>query len=92
MRLSITSLPGDGIGPEVIRQAVLVLEEVARAFGHELEINEKEIGGAGLAAHGDPLPAETIAACRASQAVLLGAVGNPAFDKNPPHLRPEAVD
>ena|SRR5215472_1073694 len=89
MRLRITFLPGDGIGPEVTRQAVRVLEEVARAFGHELELSEKEVGGAGLATYGDPLPAKTIEACLASQAVLLGAVGNPAFDKNPPHLRPE---
>ena len=90
MRLRITALPGDGVGPEVTQQAVRVLEEVARAFGHELELTEKEVGGAGLAAYGDPLPAKTLEACLASQAVLLGAVGNPAFDKNPPHLRPEA--
>jgi 3-isopropylmalate dehydrogenase len=90
MNLHITSLPGDGIGPEVIREAVRVLEEVARAFGHELDLNEQEIGGAALTACGDPLPRKTIEACLASQAVLLGAVGNPAFDKNPPKLRPEA--
>ncbi len=90
MRLRITSLPGDGIGPEVTAQAVRVLEEVARAFGHELELNEKEIGGAALTAFGDPLPPKTIEACLASQAVLLGAVGSPAFDKNPRELRPEA--
>jgi 3-isopropylmalate dehydrogenase len=90
MRLRITSLPGDGIGPEVTRQAVRVLEEVARAFGHEVDLNEKTIGGAALTAHGNPLPLETIQACLASQAVLLGAVGSPAFDKNPRELRPEA--
>lgn len=90
MRLRITSLPGDGIGPEVTRQAVRVLEEVAHAFGHEMELNEKEIGGAALTACGDPLPPQTIQACLASQAVLLGAVGSPAFDKNPRELRPEA--
>jgi 3-isopropylmalate dehydrogenase len=90
MNLHITSLPGDGIGPEVTRQAVRVLEEVARSFGHELDLNEKEIGGAALTACGDPLPRNAIEACLASQAVLLGAVGNPAFDKNPPKLRPEA--
>src|SRR5215467_935257 len=90
MLLRITSLPGDGIGPEVTRQAVRVLEEVARAFGHKLDLTERPIGGAALTAHGDPLPSQTIAACRASQAVLLGAVGSPAFDKNPRELRPEA--
>lgn len=90
MRLRITSLPGDGIGPEVTAQAVRVLAEVARAFGHDLDLNEKEIGGAALTAYGDPLPPKTIEACLASQAVLLGAVGSPAFDKNPRELRPEA--
>lgn len=90
MRLRVTSLPGDGIGPEVTQQAIRVLEEVARGFGHELELTEREIGGAALTAFGDPLPQKTIAACLASQAVLLGAVGSPAFDKNPRELRPEA--
>jgi 3-isopropylmalate dehydrogenase len=89
MRLHITSLPGDGIGPEVTHQAIRVLEEVARSFGHELELTEKEIGGAALTAFGDPLPPTTIGACLASQAVLLGAVGSPAFDRNPRELRPE---
>jgi 3-isopropylmalate dehydrogenase len=90
MRLRITSLPGDGIGPEVTRQAIRVLEEVSGAFGHDLELTEKEIGGAALMAFGDPLPPPTLESCLASQAVLLGAVGSPAFDRNPPELRPEA--
>jgi 3-isopropylmalate dehydrogenase len=90
MQLRVTSLPGDGIGPEVISQAICVLEEVADGFGHDLELDEKEIGGVALAKFNNPLPDSTIAACRASQAVLLGAVGNPAFDKNPRELRPEA--
>ncbi len=89
MRLRVTSLPGDGIGPEVIRQAIRVLEEVAGSLGHELELTEREIGGAALTAFGDPLPRKTIEACLASQAVLLGAVGSPAFDRNPRELRPE---
>jgi len=90
MRLRVTSLPGDGIGPEVTQQAIRVLEEVARSYGHELEVTEKEIGGAALTASGDPLPQKTIEACLGSQAVLLGAVGSPAFDRNPRELRPEA--
>jgi 3-isopropylmalate dehydrogenase len=89
MRLRVTSLPGDGIGPEVTRQALRVLEEVVRGFGHELELTEKQIGGAALTVFGDPLPQQTIAACLASQAVLLGAVGSPAFDRNRRELRPE---
>jgi 3-isopropylmalate dehydrogenase len=90
MQLRVTSLPGDGIGPEVTSQAICVLEEVAGGFGHDLELDEKEIGGVALERYGDPLPDSTIRACLAAQAVLLGAVGNPAFDRNPRELRPEA--
>jgi 3-isopropylmalate dehydrogenase len=63
---------------------------VATGFGHDLELDEKEIGGVALTKFGDPLPDSTINACLASQAVLLGAVGSPAFDHNPRELRPEA--
>ena len=90
MQLRVTSLPGDGIGPEVTSQAICVLEEVASGFGHDLELDEKEIGGVALEKFGNPLPDATIQACLASQAVLLGAVGSPAFDHNPRELRPEA--
>lgn len=90
MQLKITVLPGDGIGPEVTHQAVGVLEAVAEAFGHQVQLQSKPIGGAALTVANDPLPADTIQACLSSSAVLLGAVGSPAFDKNPGHLRPEA--
>jgi|SRR5271165_116291 len=90
MQLRVTSLPGDGIGPEVTLQAVRVLETVADGFGHDLELDEKHIGGAALTAGGDPLPLETIDACLNSDAVLLGAVGGPAFDHYPRDVRPEA--
>jgi 3-isopropylmalate dehydrogenase len=90
MILNLTILPGDGIGPEVTEQAVLVLRAVAERFGHQLRLHEKLIGGAALSAVNDPLPGDTVEACLASSAVLLGAVGSPAFDKNPGHLRPEA--
>lgn len=90
MILNLTILPGDGIGPEVTEQAVLVLHAVAERFGHQLQLQEKLIGGAALSAMNDPLPTDTIRACLTSSAVLLGAVGSPAFDKNPGHLRPEA--
>jgi 3-isopropylmalate dehydrogenase len=90
MLLNLTILPGDGIGPEVTEQAVLVLQAVADAFGHQLQLQSKNIGGVALAASNDPLPADTIQACLASSAVLLGAVGNPAYDHYPQHLRPEA--
>src|SRR6201997_1281185 len=90
MLLYITVLPGDGIGPEVTEQAVLVLQAVADRFGHQLQLQQKLIGGAALQATNDPLPADTVQACLSSCAVLLGAVGSPEFDKNPGHLRPEA--
>ena len=90
MILKITTLPGDGIGPEVIEQAVHALRAVAEGFGHELKITEKKVGGAGLLANNDPLPPDTIQSCLSSGAVLLGAVGGPAFDDYPAKLRPEA--
>ncbi len=90
MLLKLTILPGDGIGPEVTEQAVLVLQAIADGFGHHLQLQHKLIGGAALTAANDPLPADTLQACLSSSAVLLGAVGSPAFDHNPGHLRPEA--
>ena len=89
MRLRVTSLPGDGIGPEVILQAVRVLEEIVDSFGHDLDLDEKEIGGAALTKFGNPLPDSTIKACESSDAVLLGAVGGPAFASYPRELSPE---
>jgi 3-isopropylmalate dehydrogenase len=90
MLLNLCILPGDGIGPEVTEQAVLVLRAIADAFGHQFQLQSKNIGGAALAAVNDPLPPDTIQACLSSSAVLLGAVGSPAFDHYPRHLRPEA--
>jgi 3-isopropylmalate dehydrogenase len=90
MLLQITTVPGDGIGPEVTTQAVRILESVATGFGHQLKITEKHIGGVALIAAADPLPPDTIESCLSADAVLLGAVGGPAFDSYPRHLRPEA--
>jgi 3-isopropylmalate dehydrogenase len=90
MLLQITALPGDGIGPEVTQEAVRVLEAVGQAFQHELRVNYQAIGGAALKAYNDPAPGQTLEACLSSGAVLLGAVGGPAFDQYPRHLRPEA--
>jgi 3-isopropylmalate dehydrogenase len=90
MLLNLTILPGDGIGPEVTEQAVLVLQSIAETFGHQLQLQYKNIGGAALAAVEDPLPADTLQACLSSSAILMGAVGNPAYDHYPNHLRPEA--
>jgi 3-isopropylmalate dehydrogenase len=90
MLLNLTVVGGDGIGPEVTEQAIGVLEAVAAGFGHELKLMRKNIGGAALAASNDPLPPDTLEACLSADAVLLGAVGSPVYDKNPGHLRPEA--
>jgi 3-isopropylmalate dehydrogenase len=90
MQLKIVVLPGDGIGPEVTEQAVLVLKAVADGFGHQVCLEQKLIGGAALAATNDPLPDDTLEACLSSAAVLLGAVGSPVYDQNPVGLRPEA--
>lgn len=83
-------LPGDGIGPEVTAEAVLVLEAVARLFGHEINPGSHIIGGEAIRRHNDPLPDATLDTCLESDAVLLGAVGDPAFDNYPTKLRPEA--
>lgn len=85
----IALLPGDGIGPEVTREAVKVLQAVGRCFGIDFQFTETLIGGAAIDATGVPLPEDTLAACRASQAVLLGAVGGPHWDRLPGERRPE---
>jgi 3-isopropylmalate dehydrogenase len=79
----VVVLPGDGIGPEVAAAAVRVLE----ALPLELELDERPFGGAAIRGSGDPLPEETLAACKAADAVLLAAVGDPAFDRA--DVRPE---
>ena len=90
MELKITVLPGDGIGPEVTREAVGVLRTVARLYGHVFDFVECSVGGAAIKETGAPLPPDTLESCLASDAVLLGAVGSPEFDALPPHERPEA--
>jgi 3-isopropylmalate dehydrogenase len=89
MLLKLTILPGDGIGPEVTDEAVRVLGSVAKIFSHDLRLTKKDVGGAALVISNDPLPDDTLQACLSSGAVLLGAVGGPAFDKYPSNLRPE---
>jgi 3-isopropylmalate dehydrogenase len=88
-KFKITVLPGDGIGVDVTREAVACLETIAKKFGHEFEFDEQLIGGVALDKTGVPLPDETLRVCRASDAVLLGAVGGPQYDHNPPKLKPE---
>ena len=90
MRIKITTLPGDGIGPEVTTEAVRVLQTIAAIHGFTIDFEEHAIGGVAIKKHGSPLPRTTLDACLASDAVLLGAVGSPEFDRVPPNQRPEA--
>ena len=90
MRLKVTVLPGDGVGPEVMEQAVRVLHAVEELYDHQIEFDERLIGGAGLKQAGSPLPVATLDACLQSDAVLLGAVGSPEYDALAPNERPEA--
>jgi len=90
MRLKITLLPGDGIGPEVTHEATRVLNTVAENYGHEFIFDERAVGGAAIKEAGTPLPHATMDACFAADAILLGAVGSPELDELPPAMRPEA--
>lgn len=89
MECRITLLKGDGIGPEIIDEAVKCLDAVGKKFGHTFMYDEQLIGGAAIDATGIPLPQATIDACLASDAVLMGAVGGPQWDKLDPAIRPE---
>lgn len=87
MQKKICLLPGDGIGPEIVAEAVKILHAVESKFGHSFAMQEAFIGGCALDACDDPLPAETIAECKKADAVFLGAVGGPKWDALP--KRPE---
>jgi len=89
MKATIVLLPGDGIGPEVVREAHQVLEAVAALGRHELTFEHHRIGGVAIDRDGEPLPPATLAACGKADAVLLGAVGGPAWDDPGARLRPE---
>ena len=89
MEFRIALLPGDGIGPEVIAEAKKVLDAVARSGDHAAAFGGGLVGGAAIDAMGTPLPEETLALCRASDAVLFGAVGGPKWDDPTAKMRPE---
>ncbi len=90
MKLQIAILAGDGIGPEVTREAVLVLRAVAEHGGHHFRFAEAPIGGVAITSEGTPLPQATLELALRSDAVLLGAVGDNRFNHLPPSERPEA--
>ena len=94
MKLKLAVIPGDGIGPEIVREARKALDQTARKFGHEIEYTELLMGGASIDVHGVPLTDETIAAAKAADAVLMGSIGGNAatspWYQLPPDRRPEA--
>jgi 3-isopropylmalate dehydrogenase len=89
MQARIAVLPGDGIGPEVMAEAVKVLKRVAEVYGHTFTFEEGLIGGVAIDKTGSPLPDEVLAMCQASDAVLLAAVGDPRYDAPTLKVRPE---
>jgi 3-isopropylmalate dehydrogenase len=89
LKKTIVLLPGDGIGPEVTRAAANVLHECAKEFQHQFTFLEMPIGGTAIDKTGNPLPNETLDACKKADAVFLGAVGGPKWDSLPVGKRPE---
>jgi 3-isopropylmalate dehydrogenase len=90
MKARVAVLAGDGVGPEVTAEGTRCLAELARLFGHEFELTPLPFGGAAIETDGNPLPDATLAACLASDAVLLGAIGGPRWSAPDAPLRPEA--
>ena len=89
MNKNITLLKGDGIGPEIVDQAVKVLCAVAKKYGHTFNYTEVDIGGCSIDKYGVPMTDEGMEICKKADAVLLGAVGGPKWDNVPPAVRPE---
>ncbi|MDX2427137.1 MAG: 3-isopropylmalate dehydrogenase [Xanthomonadales bacterium] len=89
MNAKIVLLPGDGIGPEVTREAELLIKAVAQIHGIDIEMQSGLIGGAAIDATGEPLPEESLVACREADAVILGAVGGPKWSDPDAKVRPE---
>jgi 3-isopropylmalate dehydrogenase len=89
MTNKIAILPGDGIGPEIIAEAVKTLECLKQKFGFDAELESATFGGAGYDEFGHPLPDSTLALCKESDAILLGSVGGPKYDQLERDLRPE---
>jgi 3-isopropylmalate dehydrogenase len=90
MKATIAVLPGDGIGPEVIDEAVRVLQAIARRYRHEFALEEAPFGGIAIDRFGDPLPAATLESCIKADAVLLGAIGGPKWSAPQAKVRPES--
>jgi 3-isopropylmalate dehydrogenase len=91
MKALIASLPGDGIGQEVIAEAVSVLALIGHRFGHQFTIQEADVGGIAMDRHGDPLPPATVDLCRRSDAILFGAIGTPKYSDPYAKVKPESA-
>jgi len=89
VKARIAVLAGDGIGPEVIAEAVPVLEAIARRFSHEFALSAAPFGGVAIELQGEPLPASTLETCQQSDAILLGAIGGPKWSSPQAKVRPE---
>lgn len=90
MKLNIAVLPGDGIGPEVTKQAIKVLEAIAQEFDHVFLFKEAKVGAIAIDDTGNPLPEDTLNLCKSSDAILFGAIGDPKYDNDPDSkVRPE---
>ncbi len=89
MTRKIALLAGDGIGPEVMAEAVKVLDAAQKKFGFNLEYNEADVGGIAIDNHGHALPASTLTTCSNSDAILFGSVGGPKWESLPPEQQPE---
>ncbi|HOI48881.1 MAG TPA: 3-isopropylmalate dehydrogenase [Prolixibacteraceae bacterium] len=90
MKINLAVLPGDGIGPEIVAQAMKTVKAVCKKFGHELTYEYAVTGAAAIDQTGDPYPAETHDLCMKADAVLFGAIGDPKYDNNPKApVRPE---
>jgi len=90
MNFTISVLPGDGIGPEVIDQGIKVMDAIGNRYGHEFQYNFGDVGGIAIDKTGSPLPQETIDICINSDALLFGAIGDPKYDNDPTaKVRPE---
>src|SRR3989339_108651 len=85
----IAVLAGDGIGPEVMKEAIKVLDAAQRKFSFQLSYEYADVGGIAIDNHGEALPASTLALCEKSDAILFGSVGGPKWESLPPHQQPE---
>ena len=87
--LRFTTLPGDGIGPEVMEVAVQVLQKLGNLYNFSIESSSHDVGGIGIDNHGEALPESTLAACKKVDAILFGSVGGPKWENLPPKEQPE---